>query len=127
MADTIQINELAYAIQQELEMYCDEVQENLDYAADIVSKQLLADIKEDCPEDQGAYKKSWTRKKRAHSYLVYNKKYGWLTHLLEFGHQLRNGGRAKAKPHILKNAERAANSFEDIAVSIISEGVRLKK
>ncbi len=127
MANTVQINELAEAIQNELEMYSEEVNENLMYAADIVSKQLVEDIREDSPSsEKGNYKKNWTRRRNNHSYIVYNKKYGWLTHLLEFGHLLRNGKRLNGKPHILKNAKRAAETYEDMAVGVISEGVRYK-
>lgn len=55
------------------------------------------------------YTKDWThgvRQKRASAvtglkgYTVYNKKYYQLTHLLEKGHQSRNGGRVKAFEHI---------------------------
>lgn len=126
MGNSIDINQLADAIEHELEMYSEELQENLDYAADMVSKQLVNDIREDSPKDQGYYEKSWTRSKRTHYFVVYNKKYGWLTHLLEFGFQLRNGKRKSGKPHIYKNAERASINFEDMTVKIISEGVRFK-
>lgn len=56
----------------------------------------------------GAYAKDWTagqrEKKKSvvqiQGYTVYNKDHFQLTHLLEYGHQSRNGGRAKAFSHI---------------------------
>lgn len=60
-------------------------------------------------ERTGKYSKDWDSKLRAKSYsgitgteewTVYNKKHYQLTHLLEKGHQKRNGGRTKAFEHI---------------------------
>ena len=59
-------------------------------------------------ERTGEYTRDWTagqREKRKsvveiNGYTVYNKKNYQLTHLLEYGHQSRNGGRAKAFSHI---------------------------
>lgn len=61
----------------------------------------------------GAYAKDWTAGRRRNKkrekkksvvqiqgYTVYNKDHFQLTHLLEYGHQSRNGGRAKAFSHI---------------------------
>ena len=53
----------------------------------------------------GAYAKDWTAGKKKsvvqiQGYTVYNKDHFQLTHLLEYGHQSRNGGRAKAFSHI---------------------------
>lgn len=59
-------------------------------------------------ERTGKYTRDWTagqREKRKsvveiNGYTVYNKKNYQLTHLLEYGHQSRNGGRVKAFSHI---------------------------
>lgn len=59
-------------------------------------------------ERAGKYTRDWTagqREKRKsiveiNGYTVYNKKNYQLTHLLEYGHQSRNGGRVKAFSHI---------------------------
>ena len=60
--------------------------------------------------DRGKYSKSWAVKQEksnwgTDSYIIYNKKHYRLTHLLEFGHVVKNGtkrvvGKAGAIPHI---------------------------
>ena len=60
--------------------------------------------------DRGKYSKSWAVKQEksnwgTDSYIIYNKKHYRLTHLLEFGHVVKNGtkrvvGKADAIPHI---------------------------
>jgi len=123
---TIDIDELSNEITRELDSYCEEIQESTDKAADMVTKQLVEDIKADSPTDKGNYKKGWTRKKLKHSRVVYNKKYGWLTHLLENGYTSRNGKRISGKKHIANNERIAVDNFDDMVISIISEGVRFK-
>lgn len=60
-------------------------------------------------ERTGKYTKDWTADQRGsrasavtglNGYSVYNKKHYQLTHLLENGHQSRNGGRVKEFSHI---------------------------
>ena len=60
--------------------------------------------------DRGKYSKSWAVKQEksnwgSNTYIIYNKKHYRLTHLLEFGHVVKNGtkrvvGKARAIPHI---------------------------
>lgn len=65
----------------------------------------------------GEYNKSWksteerlsTRNSRA---IVHNKKHYRLTHLLEYGHAKRGGGRTRAFPHISKAEKEASEMFE---------------
>lgn len=72
----------------------------------------------------GAYAKDWTAGqckktksvKQVQGYTVYNKNHFQLTHLLEHGHQSRNGGRVKEFAHIApvndQMGEMVANKIE---------------
>jgi len=121
----IDIDDLSDFITQEIQMYSDEVEDSVNKAVDVVTKKLLQDIREDSPSRTDNYKKGWTRKKLKNSRVVYNKNKPWLTHLVEFGHGKRGGERVDGKAHIMKNADRAKERFEDLCVSIVSEGLRL--
>lgn len=105
------IDGLDEAIKAELENWNEEIKravnEGLEETAAVAEKAL----KQGGPyqERTGKYTKDWThgvREKRAsaitglHGYAVYNKKHYQLTHLLEKGHQARNGGRIRAFEHI---------------------------
>lgn len=63
------------------------------------------------------YSKGWTKKVTKHRLYseatVYNKTEGQLTHLLEFGHAKRNGGRTTAYPHIAPVNEEVPEMFAD--------------
>jgi hypothetical protein len=72
------------------------------------------------PKKTGRYAKGWavngeSEKTRlsgqARSVVVYNRTDYQLTHLLEHGHALRQGGRAKAIPHIEPVARRTGERF----------------
>lgn len=71
--------------------------------------------------DRGKYSKSWAVKQEksnwgTDSYIIYNKKHYRLTHLLEFGHVVKNGtkrvvGKAGAIPHIKPMEEWVQNQL----------------
>ena len=80
-------------------------------------------------ERTGNYSEDWGHKLRkgqyssvinTEEYTVYNKKHYQLTHLLENGHQSRNGGRVKAFSHIAPVAELT----EQLVISNIGKKVR---
>lgn len=80
-------------------------------------------------ERTGEYSKDWKSKLRkgkytseimTEQYSVYNKDHYQLTHLLERGHQSRNGGRVKAYEHIKPTYE----VVEQLVVSNIGKRIR---
>ena len=63
------------------------------------------EIREKAPKRTGAYRKSWAVKNTKETsnsleVTVYSRDRYRLTHLLEFGHAKRGGGRVSGRPHI---------------------------
>ena len=74
----------------------------------------------------GKYRKSWkvkqTKKRTYTETVVYaTGREGSLTHLLEFGHANRNGGRTRAFPHISTNNEMAEKEAVEKITKAIEE------
>ena len=79
-------------------------------------------------KDNGNYNKSWRVKKTRYGNVIYNKDFGWLTHLLENGHEIvnnkgENKGYFDGTPHIsLVEAQVVANFEADVARIIAEHG-----
>lgn len=81
-------------------------------AIDQTAKEAAQQLKATSPvgkgRDRGEYAKGWAVKRQNDkikglaTVTVHNKDHYQLTHLLEYGHDLPQGGRAKAQPHIEK-------------------------
>lgn len=110
---TVDVTKLAAAVNQELRKYANTVTEDVKVSAEEVAKVCVKELKKDpTPKDSGGYRKGWTKRKSYENAMsirmtVHNKDHYQLTHLLEYGHAKRNGGRVEAKPHI-KQAEQNA-------------------
>lgn len=116
---TISVDEMGNAIAKEFEDYVELSASKVKTIVKDVADDVKKKIQENAPVDTGAYKKSWGITQTANSsfgatYVVHAKKYR-LTHLLEYGHAKRGGGRTKAKPHIAKG--------ETLAVSELKKAV----
>ena len=103
---TIQPENLAGEIQKILDEYGDEASVALAEAIEETAKEAQTQLRQ---KNQGRklwkkYPKGWSVQIKAGRLdiegIVYNKDHYRLTHLLEFGHATRNGGRTKAFPHI---------------------------
>lgn len=102
---SIKVDDLVEAVRGELEEYAGEVSEATKEAVKEVAKATVKVVKDKSPVKSGKYKKSWGQTTVYESagsiqVTIHNKKRYMLTHLLENGHALRNGGRTKAYPHI---------------------------
>lgn len=132
MSDSINIEELASAIVKGLEEYTDEVTDNIKKAVDTVGNEVNDEIKNHITFKQptGKYVKSFRVKTSYED--KFNKRNTWyvangehrLTHLLENGHALRDGGRSSAYQHIKYGDELAQKRMEELAKEAIENAGR---
>lgn len=123
----IEIEDLAKTIAEELSKYTDEITEKVKENIDIVAEECNEEIKKHITFKQptGKYVKAFRIKKSFED--KYNKRNTWhvsgvyyrLTHLLEYGHALINGGRTKAYPHIKYGDELAKKRMEELTKEAI--------
>ena len=104
MRQTIRIEQLADTVMKGLENYAKLAADDLKADVQKAGKTVKQQIESTAPKKTGKYAKSWAVKKTRETsdsirVVVYSKRYQ-LTHLLEFGHAMRGGGRTRAFPHI---------------------------
>ena len=124
---TISIDNLADEIVSQMENYSEEVTKGVKNAIDIVGKECNEEIKNHIKfkEHTRKYVKAFRLKKSFED--NYNKRVTWhvangeyrLTHLLENGHALSQGGRTKAFHHIKYGEELAQRRMEELAKEAI--------
>ena len=116
-ADRIRVDELARAVMEGLEEYAGLAADELKDAVKKAGEECRKDVQEAAPVKTGKYRKSWAVKKTRETadsmtVTVHSKNQYQLTHLLEFGHAKRGGGRTRAFPHIAPAEEKAALFLE---------------
>lgn len=89
--------------------YSQELKDKTNKIFEDEAKESARQLRQTSPQgtgrNKGAYAKSWTVKKQKdknglYTLIVHNKDHYQLTHLLEHGHALPQGGRANPRPHI---------------------------
>lgn len=118
MATNVKVDELASTINQWLTDYSEEVTD--------VAKEVVDEISEGAMKETKSHI-TWKDKKYSNSFALKtsyedkrNKRNTWyvksphyrLTHLLEFGHATREGGRTREFPHVRYGDEFVKNNFE---------------
>jgi hypothetical protein len=103
-----------------------EVEEILEKASLETAKETVRKLKVSSPKRTGKYAKAWTYTAKSNglskSYVVHVKAPHYrLTHLLEYGHATRNGGRVQARPHISSVEREAIEKFTRKVVQGIEE------
>lgn len=101
----INIEELGMAIAHELAGYSEDVTEATKAIVNEVSDESVETLKKTSPHLTGDYRRGWRKRKayedsRESRMTVHNKTDYQITHLLEYGHASRYGGRVSAKVHI---------------------------
>lgn len=129
MSTKIQISELGGTIEEQLTIYGKNVQEGIKEAAEKSIKQLVKDTKATAPV--GKRKKHYRDSIKSKSYhSTRSDRYVWyvdgpdyrLSHLLENGHALRNGGRVAGTHFIQKAAEPILEQYEKEVEEVIKNG-----
>ena len=125
MGKKIQIDQLAEAVNEQMEEYSKLSAEVVKTAVTKAGNSVKKDIGANAPRQTGKYAKSWRTKKTKETstelvVTVYSPTRYMLAHLLEHGHAKRNGGRVRAIPHIAP-AEEAA---EAVLLRDIERGLR---
>ena len=113
----ISIDSLADAVKEILDDYADVTTDGMKKAVKDAGNAVRDDIRSGAPTKTGKYAKSWsvkTTKENTHAFevTVYSTNRYQLAHLLEFGHALRGGGRARAKPHIAPAEQKGIEQLE---------------
>ena len=113
------IDDLTAEVMKGLSEYAELTDKAMKKAVRKTATAVKNEISANAPKKTGRYHKSWTAKKvkeNSHTLemTVHSKDRYQLTHLLEKGHALRNGGRARAFPHIAPAEEHGAEMLEDL-------------
>lgn len=115
--------DLASKIEKTLKEWSDVTEEAVVSGVEKTAKNARDKLQSASPAGSGRYKSwsdynsGWEAKRETGSkggkteYIVHNSKHYQLTHLLENGHALRNGGRANAFVHIAPVAQEAEDEL----------------
>lgn len=104
MAETCTPEQLPRVIERYMREYGEKAEKAVRKDILSVSKEAQDKLRSTSPRRYGSYAESWSRRIQNGSLgsvttTLYSRLPG-LPHLLEFGHALRGGGRARAMPHI---------------------------
>lgn len=109
--------DIAAEIMQALHDYADRTVAEMQEIVEDTAKECRDQIQATAPVRTGAYAKSWTATKAETTsttvrVTVRSRDHYQLTHLLEFGHAKRNGGRVAGRPHIAAARDQAEETLE---------------
>lgn len=128
MSKGIKPEELQEALNDYLENYVEDITDGVKETTDTLTKEAVQELKQTSPRNTGTrdepYYKGWRKQKGKenrgrYTIKIHNKTNYQLTHLLEFGHATRNGGRTKAIPHIRPVEEKYKKLYEQKITTVI--------
>lgn len=126
MSKAIKPENLEKKLQEYLTQCKEDIDEEVVETTNTVIKEAKQELIQTSPRSGIArntkYYKGWAIKngvksrtvRNKYTRVIWNKTNYQLTHLLEFGHATRNGGRTQAQPHIRKVEEKYGTKFADL-------------
>lgn len=115
----VTVEGLASAIEGIIKDYDNNVDNALEDVLKKTTQTARAELKAKSPKRTGEYKKGWQYSQKGMNFVIYNGTRPSLTHLLENGHALRNGGRAQAFPHIAPVEEQIVEQLPEDVVDAL--------
>ena len=114
----IKIEDLAKAVQEELENYIDVTYDQMSEAVKDAGQTVVKEISANAPRNTGKYADSWVAKEtgrttRSVTVTVHSPTRYRIAHLLENGYAKRGGGRVEGRPHIAPAEEKGEKQLEE--------------
>lgn len=125
MSKKVSIDNFAYELVSLMKEYTEEVAEGMEKAKEENAKEGVKTLKSTSPDGhrkRRKYRQGWRAKKIGSAWVVHNSTNYQLTHLLEKGHALWQGGRARAFPHIKPVEEQVIVGYEKQLEKVIKGG-----
>lgn len=118
MSSSIKIEDLAKAVQEELENYIDVTYDQMSEAVKDAGQTVVKEISANAPRNTGKYADSWVaeetgRTTRSVTVTVHSPTQYRIAHLLEKGHAKRGGGRVEGRPHIEPAERKGEKQLEE--------------
>lgn len=118
MSDIVDIEAAGQAIADALVEYDQQIADEVKGITGEVAKESVDKLKKTSPKLTGSYRKGWRQKQaysdsRTQRNTIYNATDYQLTHLLEYGHASRNGGRVAAIQHIAPVEQEAIEALQE--------------
>lgn len=126
MAETITINQLANTITQAVREYTEDVTAGINKEVESTADKVLKEARMLAPKKTGKYSKGFVKTDKRlpgrRFFVIWNRKYYQLVHLLEFGHAKVKGGRVPGKPHLIPAHQHNVDSMLGNIKQIIKNG-----
>lgn len=123
---TIPISDLAGEIVDAVKAYTEDVTAGINKEVESTADAVLKEARMLAPKKTGKYAKGFVKTDKSlpgrRRFVIWNRKYYRLVHLLEFGHAKVKGGRVDGKPHLIPAHERHVNKMVGDIKQIIKHG-----